>query len=38
VARDRKGESIYFATSLYRGDRYEIDLRQVRSGPVAESA
>jgi len=33
VARDRRGVRVYCATSLYRGDRYEIDLRQVRSEP-----
>jgi DNA-binding GntR family transcriptional regulator len=31
LARDRRRVPVYCATSLYRGDRYEIDLRQVRS-------
>jgi GntR family transcriptional regulator len=30
VARDAGGEPVYYATSLYRGDRYEIRLRQER--------
>ncbi len=32
VARDRGRIPIYYAISLFRGDRYEIDLRQVRPG------
>jgi GntR family transcriptional regulator len=30
LARDSEGTPAYYATSLYRGDRYEIDLRQTR--------
>jgi GntR family transcriptional regulator len=30
LARDADGVPVYYAISLYRGDRYEIDLRQVR--------
>jgi GntR family transcriptional regulator len=30
LARDVDGVPAYYATSLYRGDRYEIDLRQTR--------
>ncbi|MET0836921.1 MAG: GntR family transcriptional regulator [Thermoleophilaceae bacterium] len=30
VARDGEGVPVYYAVSLYRGDRYEIDLRQIR--------
>lgn len=30
VARDRERVPVYCATSLFRGDRYEIDFRQVR--------
>ena len=30
LARDVEGTPVYYATSLYRGDRYEIDLTQVR--------
>jgi GntR family transcriptional regulator len=30
VARDAAGTPAYYATSLYRGDRYEIELRQRR--------
>lgn len=30
LARDRKQIPIYYAVSLFRGDRYEIDLRQLR--------
>jgi DNA-binding GntR family transcriptional regulator len=33
VARDRQRIPIYYAVSLFRGDRYEIDLRQVRPQP-----
>jgi GntR family transcriptional regulator len=29
LARDRDGTPVYYALSLFRGDRYEIDLRQV---------
>jgi GntR family transcriptional regulator len=30
LARDSAGTPAYYATSLYRGDRYEIELRQRR--------
>jgi GntR family transcriptional regulator len=30
LARDSDGAPVYYAVSLYRGDRYEIELRQVR--------
>jgi GntR family transcriptional regulator len=30
LARDVEGTPVYYAISLYRGDRYEIDLRQAR--------
>jgi GntR family transcriptional regulator len=30
LARDRRGGAAYYAVSLFRGDRYEIDLRQTR--------
>jgi GntR family transcriptional regulator len=30
VARDGDGVPVYYAVSLYRGDRYEIELRQTR--------
>ena len=30
LARDVEGTPVYYAISLYRGDRYEIDLRQFR--------
>jgi GntR family transcriptional regulator len=30
LARDGEGAPAYYATSLYRGDRYEIELRQRR--------
>jgi GntR family transcriptional regulator len=30
LARDLDGTPVYYAISLFRGDRYEIDLRQVR--------
>ena len=33
LARDAKDRPAYYATSLYRGDRYEIDLRQSRNVP-----
>jgi DNA-binding GntR family transcriptional regulator len=32
LARDRSGVPVYYAVTLYRGDRYEIELRQVRPG------
>jgi GntR family transcriptional regulator len=32
LARGRDGTPAYFASSLYRGDRYEIELRQTRPG------
>jgi GntR family transcriptional regulator len=32
LARDAAGTPAYYATSLYRGDRYEIELRQRREG------
>jgi GntR family transcriptional regulator len=31
LARDSRGRPAYYATSLFRGDRYEIELRQTRS-------
>ena len=31
VTRDDAGTPVFYAVSLFRGDRYEIDLRQVRS-------
>ena len=31
LARDREGTPAYYATSLFRGDRYEIELRQTRA-------
>jgi GntR family transcriptional regulator len=37
VARDRERVPVYYAVSLFRGDRYEIDLRQVRPEPGAAS-
>ena len=30
LARDRSGAPVYYAVTLYRGDRYEIELHQVR--------
>ena len=30
VAREDSGTPVFYGVSLYRGDRYEIDLRQVR--------
>lgn len=30
LARDGEGTPVYYATSLFRGDRYEIELRQTR--------
>jgi GntR family transcriptional regulator len=30
LARDAEGTPAYFATSLFRGDRYEVDLHQIR--------
>lgn len=33
LARDGDGTPVYYATSLYRGDRYEIELRQTRAEP-----
>jgi GntR family transcriptional regulator len=36
LARDRDGRPAYYAVSLYRGDRYEIELRQIR--PQADEA
>ena len=35
LARDAQSTPAYFATSLYRGDRYEIDLRQSRGGQTS---
>lgn len=35
LARDRQGRPAFHATSLFRGDRYEIELRQTRPGPGA---
>src|SRR3954447_14840789 len=32
LTRDRTQLPVYYAVSLFRGDRYEIDLRQVRPG------
>ena len=34
LARDAEGTPAYFATSLFRGDRYEIDLTQTRPRPA----
>jgi GntR family transcriptional regulator len=31
LARDTRGTPAYYATSLFRGDRYEIELRQTRT-------
>jgi GntR family transcriptional regulator len=33
LARDARGVPAYYATSLFRGDRYEIELRQTRPAP-----
>jgi GntR family transcriptional regulator len=33
LARGADGTPAYYATSLFRGDRYEIELRQTRAGP-----
>jgi GntR family transcriptional regulator len=33
LARDTEGKPAYYATSLFRGDRYEIELRQKRPEP-----
>ena len=30
LARDEEGTPVYYAISLFRGDRYEIELRQTR--------
>ena len=30
LARDEEGAPVYYATSLFPGDRYEVDLRQFR--------
>jgi GntR family transcriptional regulator len=35
LARDSAGTPAYYATSLYRGDRYEIELRQTRTERAA---
>jgi DNA-binding GntR family transcriptional regulator len=35
LARDGAGKPAYYATSLYRGDRYEIELRQTRTERAA---
>jgi GntR family transcriptional regulator len=35
LARDTKGVPVYYATSLFRGDRYEIELRQTRTDTEA---
>jgi GntR family transcriptional regulator len=35
VAREPSGKPVYYAWSLYRGDRYEIQLRQRRTAPEA---
>jgi GntR family transcriptional regulator len=35
LARDTVGTPAYYATSLFRGDRYEIELRQKRPEPRA---
>ena len=32
LARDTRGRPAYYATSLFRGDSYEIELRQTRAG------
>jgi DNA-binding GntR family transcriptional regulator len=31
LARDTRGVPAYYATSLFRGDRYEIELHQTRT-------
>lgn len=33
LARDHEGVPAFYAISLFRGDRYEIDLRQIRVAP-----
>lgn len=38
LARDERGTPAYHATSLFRGDRYEVDLRQRRPRRPAEPA
>ena len=30
LARDEEGTPVYYATSLFPGDRYEVELRQTR--------
>jgi GntR family transcriptional regulator len=37
LARDTRGVPAYYATSLFRGDRYEIELRQTRTQPGADT-
>ena len=32
LARDEEGTPVYYATSLFPGDRYEVELRQTRPG------
>jgi len=38
LARDGDGAPAFYATSLYRGDRYEIELHQTRARPLAPAA
>jgi GntR family transcriptional regulator len=38
LARDVAGTPAYYATSLYRGDRYQIELRQSRAWPLEPAA
>jgi GntR family transcriptional regulator len=33
LARDDEDTPVYYATSLFRGDRYEVELRQTRPEP-----
>jgi GntR family transcriptional regulator len=33
LARDEQGTPVYYATSLFPGDRYEVELRQTRPEP-----
>jgi DNA-binding GntR family transcriptional regulator len=35
LARDQEGTPVYYATSLFPGDRYEVELRQTRQEPSA---
>jgi GntR family transcriptional regulator len=38
LTRDGEGTPAFYATSLYRGDRYEIELRQTRARPLEPAA